>query len=273
MVARVMEADPVIDTHGRGSEDFYLGDVWKDLLRWSEEWTGYLFDSVASVRRKVFEDCYQIGESFEKVWWCPWEEGGVGMVVHEFVSGLEMLWPRESTSDQLRDAEYIMHPRPVEIEVLERKYPKLKDQMEPDYPSRFVAALEPAAFDQYTTYVDDDLDERSTPIGARNKKAYEVEIWEKAQVWKAQYFRKDNGRPAVMRRTDPETGAATEVPMTEERFGDLRDEQQDFYTSHRVPSFELSKGVMVNRFWAEPMSLHEYDESNGGHGGVSLRQI
>jgi len=264
MVGRVLEADPVIETHGRGSEDFFFGDTWKDLLRWADEWTGYLFDSVADVRRKVFLDTYQTGESFEKVWWCPWEEGGLGMVVHEHLEGLEVLWPREAKSQQLRDAEYILTPKPVEIETLEKEFPKLKGQISADYPGRFISALEPAAFDQYQSYMDDE--DTASPITGRLQKAYRIEVWEKRQIWTSRYYRKDTGRLGVQPYINEETQERSTVPMTEEVYAGLKDEQQDAYQVHRVPRFELSKGVMVNKFWAERNVVHEYDESKGGHG-------
>ena len=265
MVTRIMEADPVIDTHGRGAEDFQLGDLWKDLLRWSEEWTGYLFDSVADVRRRVFMDAYQTGESFEKVWWCPWEEGGLGMVVHEHVEGLQLLWPREAVSAQLRDAEYLLSPKPVEIELLEREFPKLKGQISPDYPNRFVSALEPAAYDQYQLMMEE-AESSGSPVLSRDRKAYRIEVWQKAQIWVNRYYRKDNGRLAIMPQVNEETGERTTMPMSEAAYDRQPTDVKETYQTHRVPRFELSKGVLVNKFWAEKNAVHEYDEGKGGHG-------
>jgi hypothetical protein len=265
MVARVMEAEPVIETHGRGAEDFFFGDTWKDLLSWSEEWTGYKFDSVADVRRRIFMDCYQTGESFEKVWWCPWEEAGLGMVVHEHVEGLHLLWPRISKSAQLRDSPYLIHPKPVEITALEKEYPKLKGQISSDYPDRFAQAIEPAAHSQYRSFMDD-LNTDSSNSLHQPDMAYKVEIWSKDEVWVRRFYRKDNGRGAVMEAFDENTNEQHTVVMSEEYYDGLAKAQKEQYHSHRIPTFELSKGVMIGNHWAEPMEMSEYDESMGGHG-------
>lgn len=268
MVAMIMEGDPVMHTHGRGSEDFAYGDAWRDLQGWADDWTGKLFDSVAEVRNRVWMDTYTIGEGIEKVWWCPWEEDGLGMVVHEHVDPMHFFWDRSARSAQLRDSPFIIQPTPVEVETLEEEFPKLKGQITPDYPNRFIAALEPASFDQYTTYMDEADDQQQSPTASnRTKKAYRVEVWEKKKVWVTRYYMKRMGRPALMNsKPDPETGDVKKVPMSTEAFEMMPDEEKKLYESMKVPTFELSKGVMINRFWAERPAIHTYDESNGGHG-------
>lgn len=265
MVAMIMEGDPIMQAYGRGSEDFKHGAAWRDLQAWADEWSGKLYDNVQEVRGRVWMDTYQTGEGIEKVWWCPWEEDGLGMVVHEHVDALHFFWDRSARSVQLRDSPFIIQPTPVAIELLEREFPKLRDHIVPDYPHRFISALDPAAFEQYQTYLDDDTSE--SPTGSnRSKKAYRIEVWEKKQVWVDRYYLKAMGKLAEMPEYDEETEKSKMVPMSPEVYGDLSSDHKKFYEVMHIPTFELSKGVMINQMWAEEPELHTYDESNGGHG-------
>jgi len=93
-VARWIEADPVMETQGRGAEDFELGDVWRDLREYADEWTGQYHDSAKDVRIVAWTDTHVIGDSFEWITWDRTEEGGLGMVVSEYVPALNVVRER-----------------------------------------------------------------------------------------------------------------------------------------------------------------------------------
>ena len=264
MVARVLDSDPVIDTHGRGAEDFQLGDLWRDLLRWSEEWTGYEFESCWDVRRKCFMDTYQTGEGIEKTWWCPHEEGGLGMVVSEWIDPLEMMWDPESRTAQKLDARWVIHMRPVPVKDLEAEFTHLKGQIKPDFPRFFQNTIEQARFQEYMTLLVGDYS--PTPLSSKKEeKAYRFEIWEKEARYVSRYYLKHSGKPAFQKEED-EDGTVKMVPMSEDRFGKLDEDQRKLFEQRERKVFELKKGVMVSDQWGEPLQKSKYDESEGGHG-------
>lgn len=266
MWAQVMEADPVMETHGRGSEDFKLGDVWKDLLRWSEEWTGYIFDSVMEVRRRVIMDMFQTGEGYEKVWWSPDEENGLGMVVSEHVDSLNLLWDKSNKSVQWRSSPWIIQFDPIDIDMLKAEFPKF-GEIKPDYPDRFISGLEQAPYSEYQALIDEGNTSGSVPASSRRvKKAYRIECWEKKESFVPRFYMKRSTRMAMMPEVDENTGQVRNVPMDEAYYGRLDEGQKDKFYQRTRRTYELSKGVMINKEWAERPDVSEYDESKNGHG-------
>lgn len=255
-VARWIEADPIMETHGRGPEDFELGDVWKDLLVFADEWTGDYHDSAKDVRLIAWTDTHVVGDSFEWVTWDANEEGGLGMVVSEYVPAFNVVWDREAQSVQLRDARWLCRFEPVEIEVLEQEFRQLRGRIKVDVPDLFLSGYEQARGTDYEAAL------VATTAGAYpaeiKSKAYRMEFWEKRAVRKTRFLL--DGVPA---KTQDAEGNA--IDLTEEYFERLPRSQQRLYEEVPQDSYELWKTVVAGG-WKASEEISEYDASKGGHG-------
>jgi hypothetical protein len=255
MKGRVADGKPEMSAQGRGAEDFELGSGWRDLVKWADDWTGDRYDTVAEVRDKCWDDFFQVGEGAEKNTWNVDEESGMGMVVSEHVDTFRLAYDGNAKSLQRRDAAWICQYEPVDIELLETEFPKLKNKITSDVPDFFLEGFDDGQREAYES-----LRANRASFGAhdRNPQAYRREWWEKRPVKRKNYIL--NGRPAVA-EIDGET-----IEMDDEAFKELTEEQQDLYEVIEYTDYELWVGVMVNDMWAIKMEMSEYDESKGGSG-------
>lgn len=255
MRARILDADPIMDTQGRGAEDFKLGDVWADVIKWSEEWTGRKYDSCREVRERLLTDFFVVGEGFEKIGWDDSEEDGLGMVVSEHVPASFLVWDRDARSVQRRDAKWITEFTPVLLTDLEEEFPEFKGRMVADYPDLLLSGAEKTRYDEYvasvSAYQGADIQRQD------QRKAYRIECWEKRQKWEYRFFLE--GRPALVRED------GEDVPMRREHFQQLAKSNQDDYREVRVKRQELWVTTIAGgQKIKEELSI--YDESNKGHG-------
>ena len=267
LVARLIEADPVIDTQGRGPEDWQISAVWKDLLRWSEEWTGAEYDSVLEVRRRCLMHMYTVGLGIEEVGYASDEEGGQGMVVSKALDPMHFAWADDAESVQLRDATWMAKYPPVLIEKLEKEFPDLKDEIRADVPGFFTQGFQQARFSDYRNLMQPNSDSQSVP-GDRYKKAYRQEFWEKDWKWSKRLLL-PNGDVWTVSDPNPEDPEAEKIkrPGTPEDAGRMLTEQeQNILTEEKVKEYELTTTVVINDHMAQVKKRSIYDDREGGHG-------
>lgn len=252
---RVADADPEMSAQGRGAEDFQLGQAWRDLLGWADDWTGIRYDSVDEVRDKVLDDFFQTGEGIEKNTWSVDEESGMGMVVCERVDNFHLAWDGNATSIQRRNADWMCQFEPVDIKKLEQEFPRLKNKIREDVPDFFMEGLEETQLEEYKVL----RDSQNTP-GAlkRAPQAYRREWWEKRPVKRRSFLL--NGKPAKIQVGDEV------IEVDDEAYDAMPEAEQDLYDVTEYTDYELWCGVMINDTWAIKPELSQYDEQNKGHG-------
>ena len=255
MRARILDADPVMDTHGRGAEDFQLGDLWSDLIRWSEDWTGQWHDSCREVRERIVDRFFSVGQGYEKVGWNDSEEAGLGMVVSEDVDHGHLVWDPDAKSAQKRDARWVTQFEPARIIDLDEEFPKFAGQFVQDYPDLLMSGGNQANLSDYRISMGQQRPDDASRTDQR--KCFRIEQWEKRISWDHRYFL--DGQPAVMRQD------GEEVPLARGAFLKMAAREQEQYREVKVRRPELwvtlvCGGVKVK----EEMSV--FDESNGGHG-------
>jgi len=255
-IARLIEAEPIMEAHGRGAEDFELGAAWQDFLEYCREWTGEFHDSVMEIRRKAWTDMHVTGEGFEWPSWCGDEENGLGMVVSDYVDPFHIIW-HKCKSDQLRDARYMAKFEPIEIALLEQEFPRWKGKFASDVPGFFSSLFDQAQDEHYRT--------ASLAFGqggllaqANEDRAYRIEFWEKR--WKNTERYMLDGRPAMTR-----TPAGENIFIDREKFEKLSTEQKKRLEKVDIRDYELWQTIMVNEFILEERIAKE-DTTFNGHG-------
>ena len=256
MLGRIQDSDPIMEAQGRGGEDFELADTWRDLLSWSEDWTGEEYDSVNEVRMDVIADDLQVGEGIEKVGWDQSEEQGQGMVVSEWIDPMFITWDPQSRSRQRRNARWICEFKPIPIEELEEEFPALKGSIKADVPSFLTDVYEEARFEEYRTLNRADIEVEGAPTD--EDKAYRKEFWEKRVKYETAYFDKD-GRP-MSRRIEGEY-----IEFTAAHYKKLSKRAKEDITERRIKTYELWVTVVINDFIASE-KLSTFDKTEGGHG-------
>ena len=255
MRARILDADPVIDTHGRGAEDFQLGDLWSDLIRWSEDWTGQWADSCRDVRERIVDRFFSVGQGYEKVGWNDSEEAGLGMVVSEDVDHGHLIWDPDSKSTQRRDAKYVIQFEPQLITDADEEFPQFSGQFTADYPNLLMVGTDQSILGDYRISVSRQQPTDSSRTDRRQ--CFRIEQWEKRTIWEHVYF--IDGKPAVMRED------SEEVPLSRAAYLKMSSREQERYREVKIRKPELWSTLVVGGVKVKE-ELSVFDESNGGHG-------
>ena len=252
-IARLEEADLIMETHGRGGEDWQLARTWKDLLDWWREWHGEYHDSAGEVHRKVFTDQHVVGDGFTWPIWDPDEEDGLGMVVLEYGCPFHTCWDPGSKSVQLRDAFWVARFEPYDIDLLEQEFPRLKGVIKADVPRFFLEHFQGQA--QGAGYP---MGTDSSNWSERMNRAYRMEFWEKREKRANRYLL--DGRLARVRNTEDQV-----IEMTDVLYDALPKREQKQYEVVSIKDYELWQSVVVGDHMAVE-KLSQYDATNKGHG-------
>uniref|UniRef100_A0A6M3KLF1 Portal protein n=1 Tax=viral metagenome TaxID=1070528 RepID=A0A6M3KLF1_9ZZZZ len=264
-IARVEEADLVMETHGRGGEDWQLGQGWRDLLAWWRDWHGEFHDSAGEVHRKAWTDMHVVGDGFVWPVWDPNEEDGLGMVVLEYGCPFHTCWTPGGNSVQLRDRNtfWVARFEPCDIDLLEQEFPKLKGQIKADVPRFFAdrGQME-AQFPKYQTPQGVDPGSWYT----RMNQAYRMEFWEKRAKKVNRYLL--DGRLASVTTPD-----GRRVEMTDETYDKLKSKaEKEQFEVVSIDDYELWQSVVIGDHM--PMErLSDYDATKGGHGRFPLARF
>lgn len=262
-VARLEEAEPIMEAHGRGAEDFSLGAAWRDLIDYADNWSGETHDSARDIRRRCWRGAHVIGDYFEWIYWDPNEENGLGFVVSEDVPGYNVVWDAEAKSTQLRDARWVCRFDAVEIQLLEQEFPVLKGKINGDVPSLFMGNAHEQARGRHYQTLSQPVTGSQAPVATSGPaKAYRIEFWEKRRKKTVRYLLE--GMAAITRDADGKV-----VPLNEELFDKLPSAQKQKYEEVTVDDYELWKQVVVNEHVVHD-KLSSYDTTQGGHGHYPL---
>ena len=260
--ARLLEADPVMEAVGRGTEDFELGQTWRDLVEYADEWTGSMHDSAKAIRRRCWTDMAISGDCAEWVEWDESEEGGLGFLVSEYVDGLNLVWDDGATSTQLRDARWLVRFEPQDVEILEAKYPLWRGRLKHDAPELFLHSGISQAVDLDYAASRSLTQAGTWPVDRLRQRAYEIQLWEKRPAKRKRFL-----LDGIVGKTRDVDGKVVEID--EARFEKMNRKQQQLYEPIDVDDYELWKTVVINEMVVEE-GLSQYDAKNGGHGQYPL---
>jgi hypothetical protein len=254
-VARMLEADPVMEASGRGTEDFEIGATWRDMVEYACNWTGTKHDSANSVRQQLWTALEVDGDVFEWITWDKAEEYGQGFVVSEMVSAMNVVWDDGVKSTQLRDAPWVSRFEPVDVEILEKRWERT--DFTSDVPDLFTGAgTEQARLTNFQASTDGG----SPLLGAAGRtrtKAYEITFLEKRPKARKTYMLE--GITAKNRDADGNV-----VDMDEKRYNELPEARRKAYEEVEVEDYELWKTVVVNGKKVHD-KISDDDASKKGH--------
>lgn len=255
-VAKILDGQPQIDARGRGAEDFDRASEWQDVLKYTREWTGDFHDSFQEVFIRVLYQHKIVGEGISYTGFDPLEEDGNGAVFTEWINSLHVVWAR-STSQQKRNARWVIWFEPIEIEELEAEYPQLKGQISPDVPGLIETALfGESEIENDPLLEEEDFGDGRLAVGFDEpQRAYRIKQYEKRKVKKVVYRVGQNGQIAQVQGR----------PMTTAQYKALPPEIQGQLYEDTMRRVELWETTIVNHHVVEH-GISRWDRSRGGHG-------
>lgn len=258
IVARVLDAEPMVNPRGRHEKNYDLGKLLVDVLQWTRDEELNWWDD----QEDVITDMLHTGEGILFEMWDPDAMNGLGMPKAKHVDPRFIVWDPGAREWQRQDGAWVIHFEPTRVSSLEKEY-GIKD-VDPDYPGFFLE--DKAGTSQYTSRgggksstipsgdVAPDEDELD-PM------AYKKTMYEKKVEYDTVYYGPDGKMVQV-----PDLEGDGELrPMSRANYNLLDDDAKSGLTKGKLKREELWETICVNDEIVH-REISVYDKSNGGHG-------
>ena len=258
IVARVLDAEPMVNPRGRHETNYDLGKLLVDVLQWTRDEELNWWDD----QEDVITDMLHTGEGILFEHWDPEAMRGLGMPKAKHVDPRFIIWDPSAREWQRQDGAWVIHFEPTRVSSLEKEY-GIKD-VDADYPGFFLADNPSAG-----KYFERGGGRSSTiPSGDAapsedelDPMAYKKTMYEKKVEYDTVYY----GPDGQMMQVPDHEGDGELRPMTRAEYNLLDDDAKSSLTKGKIKREELWETICVNDEIVH-REISIYDKSNGGHG-------
>ena len=259
IVARILDAEPVVNPRGRHESNYDFGKVLVDVLQWTRDEEQDWFDS----QEDVVTDMLHTGEGILMETWDPDAMDGLGMPKARHIDPRFCVWDPGAREWQRQDGAWVIYFEPVRVSHLQKEY-NLKD-VTPDYPSFFIDEDKGTDYTKRRDSIDPGGQSPATEGGPEyddlEPMAYKKVMYEKKIEYDDVYY-DDTGQ--VIQVTDFD-GDGELRPLTRAEYSALSDEEKEPITKGRLRREELWETIVINDEVVH-REISIYDKSRGGHG-------
>ena len=258
IVARVLDAEPMVNPRGRHETNYDLGKLLVDVLQWTRDEELNWWDD----QEDVITDMLHTGEGILFEHWDPESMRGLGMPKAKHVDPRFIVWDPSAREWQRQDGAWVIHFEPTRVSSLEKEY-GIKD-IDADYPGFFLE--DNTGVSQYTSRGGGKSATKPSGDAAPDEDeldpmAYKKTMYEKKVEYDTVYYDPDGQMVQV-----PDLEVEGELrPMTRAEYNALDPDAKSSLTKGKIKREELWETICVNdEIVHREMSI--YDKSNGGHG-------
>lgn len=255
IVARVLDAEPMVNPRGRNEADYDFGKLLVDVLQWTRDEELNWWDD----QEDVVTDMLHTGEGILHEAWDPDAMGGLGMPKAKHVDPRFIVWDPGSREWQRQDGAWVVHFEPTRVSSLEKEF-GIKD-VKADYPNFFLEDTVPGGKYSQRGSAPTSSGDAAPTEDELDPMAYKKTMYEKKVEYDTVYY----GPDGKMVQVPDREGSGELLPMTRSDYNLLDDDAKSSLTKGKIKREELWETICVNdEIVHREMSV--YDTSNGGHG-------